>query len=265
MKKYCLLFTVFIITISIAFGEIKNGYEKEILQTREALKTYSDLLHTSNNLTPYQRRKIGHRIDSLISNISHYELTANLLEQFKIISPDLYTEVDTLKDSRGRNVKVYVKFIPMPDTKTELWGATCMSPLTNDKEAYASEYGKSTVSIKIRIACNSLVVLAHELGHVKYQVPHFAAYMKYYRENYTLYMDPPHTLGHNPNDLSGKSATQYVKRFHKEYISFLRMRKERLQSPLILIDRIKKNLTYTNKRYMIMHSTQNADRIYREL
>src|SRR5687768_11227464 len=142
MKKYCLLFTVFIITISNVFGEIKNGYEKEILQTREALKTYSALLQTSNSLTPYQRRKIGHRIDSLISNISHYELTANLLEQFKIISPGLYAEVDTLKDSRGRNVTVYVKFIPTPNTKTELWGATSMSPLANDKESYASEYGK---------------------------------------------------------------------------------------------------------------------------
>jgi hypothetical protein len=260
MKKYCLLLTVFIITISNVFGEIKNGYEKDILKTREALKTYSALYHTSNSLTPYQRRKIGHRIDSLISSISNYELTANLLEQFKIISPDLYTEVDTLKDSRGRNVKVYVKFIPMPDTKTELWGATCMSPLAHDKEAYASEYGQSTVSIKIWIASNSLIVLAHEFGHVKYQVPHFAAYMKYYRENYTLFMDPPYTLGHNPDDLSGKSATQYVKRFHKEYMYFLRMKKEKLQSPLILIDRIKKNLTNSNNRYYTF--SPNANQIY---
>ena len=120
-----------------------------------------------------------------------------------------------------------------------------MSPLENDEGAYASEYGKSTVSIKIWIASNSLFVLAHELGHVKYQVPHFAAYMKYYRENYTISMDPPHTLGHNPDDLSGKSATQYVKRFHKEYIYFLRLTKEKLQNPLVLIDRIKKNLTNT--------------------
>jgi hypothetical protein len=108
-------------------------------------------------------------------------------------------------------------------------------------------------------------VLAHELGHVKYQVPHFAAYMKYYRENYTLCMDPPHTLGHNPNDLSGVSATQYVKRFHKAYVYFLRMKKEKLQSPLILIDRIKKNLIDTNNRYMSIHSTQSGNRIYREL
>jgi hypothetical protein len=172
-------------------------------------------------------------------------LTANLLEQFKIISPDLYDEIDTLKDCRGRNVKIYVKFIPKPNTDLQVWGITCMSPLTNDKDAYGSEYGKSTVSIKIWIASNALVVLAHELGHVKYQVPHFAAYMKYYRENYTLQMDPPHTLGHNTDDRSGKSATQYAKRFQKEYNYFLKMRKEKLQSPLIQIDRIKKNLTNT--------------------
>ena len=243
MKRYCLLFTVFILTMSNVFGKIKNGYEKDILQTRESLKRYSALLHASNNLTSYQRRKIEHRIDSLVSDISNYELTANLLEQFKVISPALYNEIDTLKDSRGKNVKVYVKFIPRVDAKIDVWGVTCMSPLGNDKEAYGSEYGKSTVSIKIWIANNALVVLAHELGHVKYQIPHFSTYMKYYRENYALNMDPAYTLGHSPDDLSGKSAAQYVKRFRKEYSYFLKMRKEKLQSPLILIDRIKKNLT----------------------
>ncbi len=242
MKKLCLLFTVSIIALSTVFGEIKNGYEREILKTRESLKRYSALLRASH-LTPYQRRKIEHSIDSLVSNISNFEITENLLEQFKIISPELYSEIDTLKDSRGRNVKVYVKFIPLARTEIQCWGITRMGPMGNDKEAYCSEYGMFTVSIRIWISNNALVVLAHELGHVKYQVPHFAEYMKYYKENYTFRVDISHTLGHNPDDLSGRSAAQYARRFQKEYNYFLKMRKEKLQSPLILIDRIRKNLT----------------------
>jgi hypothetical protein len=246
MKTLCLLFTILIVTVTHVFGEIKNGYEKGILQTKESLKTYSALLHASrNNLTPYQRRKLEHRIDSLVTVISGYEITASLLEQFKIISPDLYAEIDALKNVNGWNVKVYVKFIEMPTTDTKVWGMTCMSPLGNDDETYASEYGKFTVSIKIWIGNNALVVLAHELGHVKYQVLHFSTYMKYYRENYTLGRDPSYLLGHNIDDLSGKSAARYVARFRRKYGHFLKLKKQKLQSPLILINRVRKNLINT--------------------
>src|SRR5687768_10374614 len=98
MKKLCLLFTILIVTMSTVFGEIKNGYENVILQAKESLQRYSASLHAGrNNLTPHQRRKIEHKIDSLVSVISNYEITAGLLEQFKIISPNLYAEIDALK------------------------------------------------------------------------------------------------------------------------------------------------------------------------
>lgn len=243
IKKRCLLFIIFIVTIGNVFGEIKNGYEKEIFQMRESLKSLNALLHINNNLSAVQRRKIEYRIDSLINNISNYELTKNLLEQFKIISPDLYSEIDTLKDNKGRNVDVFVKFIPADGTKIKAWGTTYMSQVDYDKDAYRSEYGEFTVSIKVWIVNKALYVLAHELGHVKYQVPYFATYMNYYKKNYANRIYSPPNLGHNANDLSGKSATQYVKRFRKGYIQFLRTKNEKIQSPLILIDRIRKNLT----------------------
>jgi hypothetical protein len=71
------------------FGEIKNGYKTEILQTRESLRNLSALLRVNNNLTAVQKRKIKYTIDSLEKSISNYELTENLLDQFKIILPDL--------------------------------------------------------------------------------------------------------------------------------------------------------------------------------
>ena len=115
----------------------------------------------------------------------------------------------------------------------------------NDKDAYRSEYGEFTVSIKVWIVNKALFVLAHELGHVKYQVPYFATYMNYYKNNYVNKIYPVTNLGHNQDDLSGKSAIQYAKRFRKEYNYFLKMRKEKPQSPLIQIHRIRKNLINT--------------------
>ena len=119
-----------------------------------------------------------------------------------------------------------------------------MSEIGSDKNTFCSEYGMFTVSIKIWIVNKALFVLAHELGHVKYQVPHFAKYMKYYKNNYTFRVEPILSLGHNTNDLSGRSAMEYVKRFRKEYIYFLKTKTEKMQPPLLLMTRIKRKLTH---------------------
>jgi hypothetical protein len=244
LKKYVLLFSFLFLLFNHALGEIKNGYEKDVVQMRASLRRYSALLHVNNNLNPHQRRKIMHGIDSLVNNLSNYELTENLLKQFKDIAPDLYAEIDTLKDINGRNVKVYVKFIPVNGTEIKAWGTTYMNEMPNNKNVFCSEYGMYTVSVKIWIVNKALFVLAHELGHVRYQVPHFAKYMAYYKNNYTAQLHPAISLGHNGKDLSGKSAMNYVKRFRKEYINFLKAKKEKLETPLILMTKIKKNLTH---------------------
>ena len=242
VKKYVLLFSILVFMFNHASGEIKNGYEQDVVQMRASLRRQWALLHVNNNFTLHQRRKIEHGIDSLVNNISNFELTENLLKQFKVISPDLYAEIDTLKDINGRNVNVFVKFIPVNETKIKAWGTTYMSEIKKDKNAFCSEYGMNTVSVKIWIVNKALFVLAHELGHVKHQVPHFAKYMEYYKNNYLLQIYQRASLGHNSKDPSGKSAMEYVKRFRKEYIYFLKEKKEKPQTPLMLMTRIKRDL-----------------------
>jgi len=48
--------------------------------------------------------------------------------------------------------------------------------------------------------------------------------------------------GHDPNDLSGKSAALYEKIFWKEYAHFLKTTNEKVQNPLVLMGKIRKNL-----------------------
>ena len=48
-----------------------------------------DILSTNNNLSASERRKMKVRMEELITYQSHYELTENLLNQFKVISPGL--------------------------------------------------------------------------------------------------------------------------------------------------------------------------------
>ncbi len=90
-----------------------------------------------------------------------------------------------------------------------------MSQVKNDPDGYLSEYGDHTVSVKIWIVNNALLVLAHELGHVKYQVPHLAHYFEFYKKNYFGIMNDSNHIGHNPSDPSGKSANN-MKNYSEE-------------------------------------------------
>jgi len=215
-KSAALVFMAIACNYSVVFGEIMNGYEKDILSLRQSLKHLS-LLMQEKTLTADQRRKLKSTIEVVLNNISYYELTENLLNQFKVMAPDLHEEISTITDSRGKAVNVYVKFIPKDATSVKAWGTTYIDHAKNDNDTYVSEYGENSVSVKIWLVNKALLVLSHELGHVKYQVPNLATYLQYYRKHYDP-NDHEDCRGHNPDDPSGKNALEYEKRFRKNII-----------------------------------------------
>jgi len=239
-NKCCLLLTVMFAS-SLAFAEIKNGYEDEIVAMKASLKKLIEIINEQNDLTISQRKKIRTRISLIENDISYYELTKCLISQFKIVAPELYAEIDSIKDKKGRAINVYIKFIPQDETKVKAWGTTYIEQQKTDKDGYLSVYGANSVSIKIWIVGNALLVLAHELGHVKYQVPNLASYLEYYKSHYPT-ANILDYIGHAPGDPSGTSAITFEKRFKKEYAGYLKTPKEKFQSPLVLIEWIKKNL-----------------------
>lgn len=242
LKQYCVLFIIFFFTIDSTFGKIKNGYEGDISGMRESLKNLNAILAENMNLSGPSKRKIAFKINLLISNISYYEVTENLLSQFKIIAPDLYNEIDTIRDSKGREVNVFVKFIPTDASAVKAWGTTYMRQVENDRDAYLSEYGSLSVSVKIWIVHTALLVLSHEFGHVKYQVPNLSSYFEYYKKNYFGVMNNINDLGHNPNDPSGKSANRYEKLFRRDYAYFLKAN-QKIENPVALVEKLKRNLS----------------------
>jgi len=218
-------------------AQIKNGYEKDIFVYETTLKNYKKLL-SNDDLSRHQRTIIKSHIELLVNNISYYQATENLLIQFQKIAPDLFSEVSSIKDAKGRPVNVYVKIIPKNETAVKAWGITYVNQLRDDCDAYVSEYGAYTVSVKIWAVNRALFVLAHELGHVKYQVPHLASYINDYKKYYLTTYNKFHNWGHHPLDLSGKSAHQYAKRFRKEYFYFVKTSSEKIQNPIDLLARI---------------------------
>lgn len=244
MKKYSVIIIISFLMLNNAWAKLRNGYEKNIRYVREQLKNYNDILNTDNNLSASEKRITKNSIKDLIAYQSYYELTEELLKQFKLISPGLYNRIDSIKDSKGRTTDVYVKFIPREEAVIMAGGITRMAQSNKDMDACFSEYGQNSVSIKIWLFSQALFALAHELGHVNYQVPNLETYSEYYKNEYASSLTDSNRLGHSTYDPSGKNATAFEKEFNKDYLNYVKFRKHdtRLDSPFVLMDEIRKKL-----------------------
>lgn len=244
MKRYCLIVLFSFLMLHNASGKLRNGYEKHINYVHESLMNFYNILNTHKNLSPSERRKIRARIEDFITYQSYYELTENLLAQFRIISPGIFNKIDSIKDARGRAIDVYVQFIPRQEGLVMPAGTTYMAQSNEDEDACLSEYGKQTASVKIWAFNKALLVLSHELGHVEYQVPNLAAYTEYYKKVYPLFRTESSYVGHECNDSSGHNAAIFEKEFKKDYLNYLKLRNSdrQLDSPLVLIQEIRRKV-----------------------
>jgi len=242
MKTYCLLITVFALTCNCLFGEIKNGYGSEIKGIHESLKSLNTLLTENASLSVFQKAEIKNKINKLVEYITYFELTEELLRQFRTIAPSLYTEIDTIKDSTGQTVTVFVKFVPEKEMEHSAAGTTNLAHRENDKNVYESEYGLYSVSVKIASVNKSLSLLAHEFGHVKYQVPHLATYIEDYSTWYQNETFKSNYIGHNSKDPSGLKATEYENIFRDRYLNFLKTASIKMESPMVLLGIIRKSV-----------------------
>jgi hypothetical protein len=237
MKTFCLFIAISLSTPQVVCGEIKNGYALEIQNARQSLTGLNHL--AAKSVSKAERRKIESKIHVVKNFICYHELTKNLLDQFRAIAPELYNEIDTIKDKRGRSTDIFIKFIPMSDSYFNHPGSTSLGYKEGDHDASYSEYGDQTVSITIWIMDNALIILSHELGHVKFQVPNLENYMQYYKETYGTSNSQAY-LGHNPSDPSGKCAAQFERVFSKNYQNNLRIRRSKFISPFALLGLIRR-------------------------
>ena len=212
-------------------AKIINGYSVEITSARASLRQLAGLPHDKNVIARLERVK---------AFILYYELTEQLLQHFKEIAPDLYFRIDTIKDFRERSVDVYLRFVPATEMEPGAKATTNLNQAIDDKHAYISTYGHLTVSVKILTAANSLLMLAHELGHVHYQVPNLAEYIAFFNRNYTNYHMRADYLGHKPNDPSGRNAIAFENAFREAKARFVTENKRKPEHPLIVRDRILK-------------------------
>jgi len=242
MKNYALTSLFCVLVLNSTLGAIKNGYEMEIMSAQQSLNALYALLSASKTLTTSEQLLLKTKINQHVDFISNYELTAHLLEQFSLISPELYYEIDTIKDKKGRTVDVYVKFVPANLLPEPLSALTSVQQHEEDEHCYMSEYGLNTVSVRIAIQKKSLRLLAHEFGHVKYIVPNLSAYLKYSIPYSKSVRHNSSHFGHYPGDPSGLIAQSYESKFRIEYFKFVKNENSQTYNPIAVLQRTKKEL-----------------------
>jgi hypothetical protein len=225
----------------IVFAEIKNGYEKRITGTIVSIQRLNARLLSDKKLSILERQLIKSEIRELTEIISHYELTQQLINQFRIVSPVMYNELDTIRDKQKRPTNIFVKLIPRDKPIMQLRAATIFIQSSTDADASVSEYGENSVSVNLSIDYNSVLMLSHELGHIKYVVPHLAEYVTFYKKWYKRELSEFNYFGHNRFDESGRYAEAFEERFRGDLASYLINGGTKFESPAILLYRIRRN------------------------
>jgi hypothetical protein len=219
MKRLTLSFmkaTYFILLLSIIsssnlIAKIKNGYMNEYETNRSSLQKVKLLLANDKSASSGERLKMKLAIENLTNAITCYALTEELLSQFRIISPGLYDQIDSLKDKRQTDV--YVRIVTRAKAKVQLKAATFFKFGVGDEDACYSPFGANSVSIEILVDNNALFLLSHELGHVRYVVPNVSSYATFYARQYGKSKGDLSFIGHSRYDESGKYANAFQKQF----------------------------------------------------
>lgn len=209
---------IFMTTQSVG-AKIRNGYAQDIETARISIVSLQQLLKEPN-LTARQVSMLSKRIREQQDFILCYELTEKLINQLIAISPSIYTELDSLTDKNNSPVDVYVKCVRPYSSRTWASGITFMAQSEHDENQYVSKFGPNTVEVNIWIADNSVFILAHELGHVTFQVRNLSSYIKFYRKTYQFH-SASGKIGHHRLDESGHASIIMENRFHADYIKFL--------------------------------------------
>jgi hypothetical protein len=242
MKTYCLYLAASVLSFNCLFAQIKNGYEQEIRGIKESLIGLAKMLSSDVDISPTKKHQIRANIAKLSEYVMYYQLTEELLDQFRLIAPELYTSIDSIKDSQGRRVTVYVRFASEMEMQNGAHGTTNLNQSQHDLSLYTSEYGEGTVSIKIASVTKSLTLLAHEFGHVFYQVRNLERYAVDYASWYQNETFNSKYIGHNTNDLSGRMAIEYENLFRDQFLAYSRNATVKIDSPLALLETIRKSV-----------------------
>jgi len=240
----------FTILFCNSFASIRNGYEGNIQGYNDSLQMLKLRLAEHQHLSHNGDNKLRREIKELINLICHYQLTEQLIDQLRVISPDIFYELDNIKDKRGRSTDVVVKLISKEDAKIQLAAASFFTQSSIDEDAMKSVYGIYSVAVDVWLTDQSLFLLCHELGHLSYVIPNASEYFQFYNKFYRVRLANLSYIGHNRFDKSGKAAKAFEARFRKNQSEYASLWDRKAESAYVIMRRIRQE----NKQLELPHS-----------
>ena len=220
MKRLCII-TLAIVCLGTnkqAYAEIRNGYDYEIEKAEKWLRQLHQI--ANGPLNELESEKMKNKLEEAHTTVDklreNHTKTQELIEMLRRVAPELYHEMHTIQDCEGNETHIYIKVVDR--LGKGLHGATNVKHSDDNPNVYTSAYGDHTVSVRIDHVnlLKDLWCLVHELGHVRYQVPHLAEYAVFYKK---VYLNQHFTgiHGHHPDDPSAFSVQETVKTFKKSW------------------------------------------------
>lgn len=241
MKLNLLIVLLGICLCGNTFGKIRNGYAPNLKRNLDTLQKLKARL-SEQMQSAIERRRILTEIGKIKDYLAYYELTEAILGQLKMLSGEIYKELDGIRDRKQRITDIYVKLVPKEDAKIKFSAASFIGRSSRDEDASFSEFGKYSVSMDVWITGNALQELYHELGHVKYIIPNLAAYSAFYDKHYAQPEVNALSIGHHRTDLSGKSALDFEGRFKLDRSSYIKNSGRKLTRTFALLAVIRERM-----------------------
>jgi hypothetical protein len=229
MKRLCII-TLVILCLGVcqnSYAEIINGYEYELKKNEKYIRNLNEI--AKGVLDTLQRGKLNNFIQVAHKNAEKlredHAKTQELIERFRMIDPDLYDEIANIKDREGNEIDVYIKVVDR--LRLGMLGATNVSHHVDNPNVYKSEYGDYTVSVKVvnTTSIRAMLILVHELGHVRYQVPHLADYTVFYKQTYQNKYLEGIKKGHHPDDPGHITIEETLIAFKASWIKYNKEKK----------------------------------------
>lgn len=207
-----------ILNIDVNGDSIRNGYQAQLDAANSRVSTIENVLNSKNNSTKVKKmaaKQLKKAKRNLNKIQKKFEQTKQLISDLQSIDSQLFNEINTITNSEGTETDVYVKAITLSGDDA-VYGTTNVNQNPDNPNEYMSDYGVNTVSVTAQV--RNFSKLAHEFGHVKYQVPNLATYAKYYKSKYGKNSGyTGQELGHLPGDQSGQMVEVVMERFYKAY------------------------------------------------
>lgn len=224
MKRLCII-TLAVLCLGFCqemYAEIRNGYEEEIIKVEKWLNQLHEI--ANRPLNELQREKMNKKLEEAHATVDklreNHKKTQELIDMLRMIDPELYHEINTIQDSEGNETDVYIKVVDR--LSLGMLGATNVDHSIDNPNVYSSQYGDYTVSVRIvdTNPIRAMLILVHELGHVRYQVPHLAEYIRFYKKTYQNKYLEGIKKGHHPDDPGHITIEETLIAFKASWINY---------------------------------------------